>query len=468
MRKNGTKGKKKGDESLFESFPGGVSKSGSLHKPAHPRYPFVVRWPGPDGKRLAKWFSNETEAGKWARDKAAEAGELGAAFGTLTEDERAALAAFRLFRSSHANPAPPPLKAVVAEFVKRWEASREGAKVSVAVDEYLEALKKKGRSKGHLATIGVRLGRFKTDYGERVLPSFTTREIGDYILNLRGRVLKPARALAKGRMRKDGTPVKRAYRPVVIREDDELSLETRAGYRRALMAFFEWARKRDMVAENPVKDAEKPEAPPKLPGVLSAMETAAFFVALGVHAPELVPFWAVRAFAGVRESEALRMDWRMIDLTAGRITLPMTITKTRDSREITIQPALAAFLTRHAKATGLVCSLSPVARRWRMRIALRAVPGLLPPRNWARHSFATYHLLAFRHAGETAMQLGHKDDPAMLHAHYRGVGTEKEALAFWAIRPATPANVVPIQKPKDGAEAKAETKATTSKRKAAR
>lgn len=446
MRKTASKSKRPPQESDFESFPGGVSKSGSFEKPAHPRYPFVVRWPGPDGKRLAKWFANETDAKKWAKDKAAEAGELGAAFGSVSEDERAALAAFRKFRGAHEKPKPPPLKEVVAEFVKRWEASRAGAKVEVAVDEYLESLKKKGRSKAHMAASGSRLGRFKKDYGERVLPSFTAREIGDYILNLRGLVLKPVKGEPSGRKRKDGSPVKRIYRPVVIREDDDLSLESKAGYRRALMSFFEWARKRGMVTDNPVKDAEKPEGPPKLPGVLTAADTQAFFAALCEHAPELVPFWAVRAFAGLRESETLRMDWRMIDLAAGKIILPKTITKTRDSREITIQPALAAFLAPHAKQAGPVCSLSPVARRWRMRLALRSAPGLLPPRNWARHSFATYHLLAFRHAGETAMQLGHKDDPAMLHAHYRGVGTEKEALEFWAIRPAVEAaNVIPMK-----------------------
>jgi integrase len=393
---------------------------------------------------LVKWFTNDTEAKAWAKEKSEDAGELGAAFGSVSEDERAALAAFRKFRTAHENPAPPPLKTVVTEFVKRWEASRAGAKVGVAVDEYLESLKKRGRSKAHLAASGSRLGRFKKDFGERVLPSFTPREIGDYILNLRGLVLKPEKGEPQGRKRKDGTPVKRSYRPVVVREDDDLSLESKAGYRRALMSFFEWARKRGMVTENPVKDAEKPQGTPKLPGVLTAAETKAFFTALLKHAPELVPFWAVRAFAGLRESEALRMDWHMIDLAAGKIILPKTITKSRHSREITIQPALSAFLATHVQPSGSVCSLSPVARRWRLRLALRSAPGLLPPRNWARHSYATYHLLAFRHPGETAMQLGHKDDPAMLDAHYRGVGTEKEALAFWDIRPETPANVVPM------------------------
>ena len=80
----------------FEKWPGGVSKSGSLEAWAMPdRYPFVVSWPGEGGKRLRKWFTNDTEAISWAKDKSAEAGELGAAFGSLAEDERAAVAAFR-------------------------------------------------------------------------------------------------------------------------------------------------------------------------------------------------------------------------------------------------------------------------------------------------------------------------------------------------------------------------------------
>jgi integrase len=451
MRKTATAQKKKPDVSLVR-YPGGVSKSES----AHPRYPFVVRWPE-NGKRMVKWFTNDTEAIAWAKEKSAEAGELGAGFGSLAEDERAAVAAFRALVAKHENPKPPPLAMIVKDFAKRWEASRAGATVATAVPEFIAAKKKEGRSDAHLATIGVRLGRFVKDHGERVLPSFTTAEISDYVLNLRGLVLKPDKRKPAGRMRKDGTPVKRVYRPAIQRTEDSLSLETRAGYRRALHALFEWARKRGMVTANPVTDADKPEALPKLPGVLTPEDAEAYFAALGEHAPALVPFWAVRAFAGIREAEAVRMDWKMIDLTACKITLPATITKTRKSREIEIQPVLAAFLTPHAKQSGPLCAYSPMARRWHLRLALRSVPGLVPPRNWARHSFATYHLLAFRHAGETSLQLGHKGGPELLHSTYAGVGTEAQALAFWAIRPATkPENVVPMGTPENAEKEKPE------------
>ena len=355
------------------------------------------------------------------------------------------MAAYRALVAKYEHPKPDSLAKIVKDYAKRFEASRAGATVSVAVAAFIEAKKAEGGSKAHLATLGVRLGRFKKDFGERVLPSFTTSELSDYVLNLRGLVLTPDTRPPSGRMRKDGTPVKRIYRQPVQRKEEALSLETKAGYRRAIHSLFEWARKRGMVPENPMTDADKPTGKPKLPGILTADETKDFFDALAEQAPKILPFWAVRAFAGIREAEAIRMDWRMIDLPGGKIILPATVTKTSTLREIKIEPALAAFLTPHAKTSGPVCSLSPMARRWHLRLALRSVPNLNQPRNWARHSFATYHLLAFRHAGETSMQLGHGGSPEVLHRHYKGISTETEANAFWAIRPTTPGNVVSME-----------------------
>jgi len=89
--------------------------------------------------------------------------------------------------------------------------------------------------------------------------------------------------------------------------------------------------------------------------------------------------------------------------------------------------------------------------------AVDARPFPVPmPANAARHSFATFHLLAFRHAGETALQLGHGGSPEMLHRHYKGMATETEAKAFWSIRPGKPANVVsyPEAKPQESTPAK--------------
>ena len=464
MSKAAPKGKKK-DEVSIVRYDGGVSKSES----AHPRYPFVVRWPGENGKRLVKWFTNDTDAKLWAKEKSAEAGELGAAFGSLHEDERAAVAAFRALVAKYEHPKPPRLDVIVKEFAKRWEASRAGATVAASVAAFLEAKKAEGQSESHRATIGVRLGRFVKDHGDRILPSFTTAELSDYLLGLRGEVLQPAAIPLDdggGRRRKDGTPVKRVHRAVAKREDSLLSLETRKGYRASIHSFFAWAESRNLVQTNPVTKSAKLSPPPKIPGTLEPGDVKAFFAALSDHAPALVPFWAVRAFAGPRESEAVALDCGMVNLAAGRNILPPTITKTAKGRTVEILHVLAAFLRPYVKPKGEVIELSAMARRWHLRVALRAVPKLVLPRNWARHSFATFHLLEFENAGKTAVQLGHRGGLDVLHQHYDGEGTKEEAAEFWAIRPAAaPSNVVPIDQPADAVAVPEE---TTQAQKAAR
>ena len=89
------------------------------------------------------------------------------------------------------------------------------------------------------------------------------------------------------------------------------------------------------------------------------------------RAPALIPFWAVRFFAGIREEEAVRMDWSMIDLAAGEIHLPDTVTKTGHSRTVKIEPALAAFLRPHVKTDGPIVTPSAMARIYHLRKAWR-------------------------------------------------------------------------------------------------
>jgi hypothetical protein len=71
-------------------------------------------------------------------------------------------------------------------------------------------------------------------------------------------------------------------------------------------------------------------------------------------------------------------------------------------------------------------------------------------------------LLAFRHAGETAMQLGHGGSPELLHRHYKGMATEAEAVEFWKIAPAAaPENILEMKTgaPSSKAQAQAQKKA---------
>lgn len=389
----------------------------------HPRYTHRCRYTGPGGKVLQAWFKNETDALAFAKDRDKETGFVGTAFGTLAADEKAVIEFWRAFVNETADAPPPPLADVVRDFAKNWKATRSSVTVSEAFDRFMASKEGEGLKALSVEGLRTRCGRFAESFAKRPICTVTTGEVSDWILGL----VDTRKPLKEGE------------------KAAQVSLLTKRNYRRDVSTFFAFAKSRGWVTANPVDNAAKVKPPKKRPGILAPEETAKFFAALQLKSPALVPFWSVRFFAGIREQEAVRMDWSMIDLAAGEIHLPDTITKTGHARTIRIEPALAAFLGQHAASSGPITDKTTEARRYALEQAEKAA-GVSLPKNAARHSFATFHLLAFRHAGETALQLGHGGSPELLHRHYKGVGTEAQAKAFWAIRPTQAANVTNFKK----------------------
>lgn len=410
-------------------YPSGM-KQATISEAKHPRYTHRVRYTGPAGKTLQAWFTNETEATEFAKKRNKETGLEGKTFGMLAPEERAAIEFWRTVQEKTKDSPPPPLAEILKDYAARWEATRSSVKVQTAVDSYEAAKKAEGLRALSVQGIRTRCGRFAKDFGERTICSITTAEISDWVLGLEA-------SRAKSKTGKTAGPA-------------QLGLLAKRNHRLAISGLFSFAKSRGWVKENPVTDSARPKPAKTRPGILSPEGTAKLFSTLELHAPELVAFWAIRFFAGIRDQEALRMNWEMIDLAAGEIHLPDTVAKTGRARTVTVTPALSAFLSPKVKTAGPIAPPSAMARRWALAKAVKAIqatdPAFTLPSNCARHSFATYHLLAFRHAGETALQLGHGGSPEILHRHYKGTATESQANAFWAIRPNEAANVTSIKK----------------------
>jgi integrase len=410
----------------------------------HERYSWVVRWPGEGGKRVAKLFNSKAEADACAKEQRKELGDTGEGFSPMTEPERFALGYWRALAARTQDNPPPPLLDILTDYGKRWEASQAGCTVAAAVESFLESKRAEigGEESPNTLALKTRLGKFAAAFGPRIVATISTAEISDWILGLSGPKKATARQIAKGRPVKSGA----------------LSMQTKKNHRLAVHAFFAWAKSRGMTGANPVTDSAKPKVPKVAPGILKPAEVGAFLAAIA-STPEIVPFWSVRIFAGIRESEACRMTWEMVDLGKLKINLPATVTKTGRPRGVDIQPALAAFLQPLAKKTGPLAPKSEMARRWQLS---KAFPeGHTAPRNWARHTFATMHLHGFQDAGKTSLQLGHGESPEMLHAHYASYATDEDAAAFWEIRPETlpqPGNVIPLHESPSAAETPATVK----------
>lgn len=132
---------------------------------------------------------------------------------------------------------------------------------------------------------------------------------------------------------------------------------------------------------------------------------------------------AIRYFAGLRTSEALRLTEEHI--RPHHIEVPGWASKTRQRRLVDIPDNLRDWL-----ALGGRLPMSNEKRaRW---IAQKA--GVLWPHNATRHSWCSYHLALGESAAKTSLQAGHSE--AMLFRHYRAVCTREEAREFFDIRPA--------------------------------
>jgi hypothetical protein len=67
-------------------------------------------------------------------------------------------------------------------------------------------------------------------------------------------------------------------------------------------------------------------------------------------------------------------------------------------------------------------------------------------RNGLRHSFITFHMAMHTNENLTAAEAG--NSPQMIHDHYRALATQKEARAWFSVKPAKAAkseNVIQLK-----------------------
>lgn len=219
---------------------------------------------------------------------------------------------------------------------------------------------------------------------------------------------------------------------------------TRDGYRRAWRAMWRWAILRRLASRDPTAELSAPLTDDSTPGILTPAQLAALLRAAQNGAPkadppipahpELVPYIAVQAFGGLRTSEAYALEWA--EVTPDGIRVRPEVAKARRSRIVPLTPTLSAWLAGR-RGSGRLCPCAGSARDRRLA-DLRKAAGISEwPHNALRHSFASYWYAAHPKYGAPALAaiLGHSDAD-VLHRHYRAVVSERDARAYFAIRPA--------------------------------
>ena len=299
------------------------------------------------------------------------------------------------------------------EFKRRKMHELPDKMLPVAVDEMIETRTKDGTGDAYVRVLKVYLNQLKESFNCQ-LRAVTTGQLADYLRN------------------------------------QDVSSRSRNNARATIGAFFKFCKERGWLP----RDHEGIELVPKFKEkptditIYSPWEVTQF---LNHSRPEMVPFLAIGAFAGLRSAEIERLDWSEVHLADKFIEIKAAKAKTASRRIVPITGNLAKWLKDHAKDEGRVVPFDNVNKQigWLVEdtnLALKEaaekdgkdpekVKKVKWKKNALRHSFISYRVAETQDVAKVALEAG--NSPQIIFQHYRELVQPKEAKAWFGIKPAT-------------------------------
>ena len=288
------------------------------------------------------------------------------------------------------------IDAVLSHLDQKQKTAPSEIKVSVLLDEYLDAKGKEHLSTYYLKDLRRKLSRFAASFPCSI-SSINSGEMKAWISQQ-----------GKGR--------------------NAQNLHT------SVSSFFSYAREMGHLPANEKHAAEmvrKVKAKPSPIGIYSPEELVKI---LAHTSEELLPSITIAAFAGLRSAELFRLDWSEIKLDQGHIEVTAEKAKTASRRLVPILPCLSQWLSTCKKTTGRVTpELSNLDNLTRKYSNICGKAGVASHRNGFRHSFASYRMAAEKSAAQVALEMG--NSPAKLFSNYRELVTETNAKAWFNVTP---------------------------------
>ncbi len=292
------------------------------------------------------------------------------------------------------------------EHARLHPVAMERMSLATAADRYFATLRERGASERHLADVRTRLGRLLHDHPGRQLHELTTSQLQTWIDGLR---------------RQDGQP---------------LSAISKRNFATVVGGFFEHWRRRGCLSTNPATDLDRPRTrktedvlfwtPDEAARLLEAIEPAA-------RAP-----LAVALFAGVRSAELVRLKRSDFQFDSAHLALGGTRTKTRSRRLTPIPANLLAWLKEarfHDASPNQPLWDKTSEQFYRQVTQACATAGVRRLANGARHSCITYKVALTGDVARVSLESG--NSPQVIDTAYRGLATESDARAYFAIVPRT-------------------------------
>jgi integrase len=275
--------------------------------------------------------------------------------------------------------------------------------VALAVDEMIERKTTKGVSELYLADLRYRLGVFKEAFHCDV-SAITPDDVAAFFDGLK------------------------------------LSPRSHNNFLCALRTFFRFAQKYDWLSKEVdlLSRVEKRNGKPTPVEIFMPSELGALLK----HASlQIAPCIALSAFAGLRAEEILRLDWSDVERRPGFIEVAAHKAKTATRRIVPIADNLSRWLATAPRKTERVWPHSKAYFFEALRNAASDAK-ITWKQNALRHSFISYRLAEIQDMNRVALEAG--NSPQMIFRHYRELATPEQAGTWFAVAPATAANVVPI------------------------
>ena len=223
----------------------------------------------------------------------------------------------------------------------------------------------------------------------------------------------------------------------------KMSARTRFNYARLLRTLFRFAQSRRFLPKD-IDPMEGIDIDFDDDGEIEIFTAAELDRILKAARPELVPFIAIGAFAGLRHAEIKRLDWQEIDLERGFIEVKGAKAKTRQRRLVPISENLKAWLAPHHQESGLVIPFVHSSKQlmWLVDDANKSTTEtpLRWKRNGLRHSFISYRVAEVQSADKVALEVG--NSPQMIFKHYRELVRPEDAKIWFSLMPENATNVI--------------------------
>lgn len=296
--------------------------------------------------------------------------------------------------------------------------TERSATVAEAVKEFIELKKRENLRYDTLRNLNTRLGILSAALGDSIVADVTPDQIRNLI---QGRKVSPT---------------------------------TQSNDRRVMNNFFAWTIEAGLAKRNPAAGGWKIKVDAPDPEILTVAQVKALLAAaMEYKGGCLLGFVAVSLFAGLRPSEAERMEWRNVDLKSGLITITDRAAKLRQRRLVEIPDNLREWI--------MLCDRTGTLGTGNFRrdfAGVRKLAGWRPeraqgddmklpqwPKDVMRHTAISMRLATVRNEGDVALWAG--NSPTMIHRNYKGLVDSDTAGAFWAITPDTLAqnNVVEME-----------------------